>query len=281
MVTACCFYWGTESPSICLLHLVLTSKNSHRCYLTFPHSCSPHRSRCCSIMSRCLITWPWSDYGCLTGLARYATATVNWCQQFVHVPPHAVGCGVAALLQLRSVHVGQYQMWHVKHTNILSFFFLSTGSAVSPSLHHQGQKEQIGLDFSTAVYILYNIYSILLVFVYIYLFSLFCIFEKINLKCQKTFCVCVMRREKPATILNWLAWQTAPHDVCNCLIFSLLMSGPACAGCCLSGRTGSASVDRPQSPLSFLTVQHLLHVSGSRGSRGDSCRPISVKTLGD
>lgn len=189
MVT-CCFESGTECWSVCLLHLMLAFKNSHRCYLTSPHSCSPRRSRCCSITSRCLITWPWSDYGCLTGLARYATAIVNRCQQFLYVPPHAIRCGVAALLQLYSVHEGQYYMWLQKKRQLNKLpvcLFFPTGSAVSASLHHQGQKEQIGLDFTTAVYILYNIYSILLVFVYIYLFSLFCIFEKINLKCQKNF----------------------------------------------------------------------------------------------
>lgn len=108
MATSCCFYSWTKRRRVCLLHLMLTFKNSRRCYLPFSHSCSPHRSRCCSIMSRCLITWPWSDYGCLTGLARYATATVNWCQQFSYVLPHAIRCGVAAFLHLYSVHVGQY-----------------------------------------------------------------------------------------------------------------------------------------------------------------------------
>lgn len=53
------------------------------------------------------------------------------------------------------------------------------GAAARPSLHHQGQEEQIGLVFTlrTAVHILYYTYSILIVFVYINLFSLFCIFE--------------------------------------------------------------------------------------------------------
>lgn len=130
MVASCCFYSWTERRRVCLLHLLLTFKNSRRCYLPFSHSCSPHRSRCCSITSRCLITWPWSDYGCLTGLARYATATVNWCQQFSYVLPHAIRCGVAAFLHLCSVHVGQYYIWHfffqntTKQTFTLSFFHL-------------------------------------------------------------------------------------------------------------------------------------------------------------
>lgn len=31
------FELGTECWSVCLLHLMLTFKNSHRCYLTSPH----------------------------------------------------------------------------------------------------------------------------------------------------------------------------------------------------------------------------------------------------
>lgn len=104
MVMPCFFYSRTETRAVCPHHRVLIFKTSRRCYLTFPHCCSPRRSRCCSITSRCLITWPWSDYGCLTGLARYATATVNWGQQFLYALPHTVHCGVAAHFQLYLVH---------------------------------------------------------------------------------------------------------------------------------------------------------------------------------
>lgn len=136
------FPWWHRVEDTCLLHLELTFKNSRRCYLTFPHSCAPHRSRCCSITSRCLITWPWSDYGCLTGLARYATATVSWCQQFLYVLPHAICCDVAALLQLYSVHVEQYYIWQFKKKKknktkqTFSFFFFSSLQAQPLVLHY-------------------------------------------------------------------------------------------------------------------------------------------------
>lgn len=91
---------------------------------------------------------------------------------------------------------------HTCHRTLVAYFGYSSsiysrlalnlvcpvGSTVSPSLHHQGQAEQIGPVFTWApVHILYNTYSILLVFVYIYLFSLFCIFEKNKLKMWKTW----------------------------------------------------------------------------------------------
>lgn len=145
---------------------------------------------------------------------------------------------------------------------LVSFFSVSTGSAISPSLHHQGQKEQIGLDFTTAVYILYNIYSILLVFVYIYLFSLFCIFEKINLKCQEKH-LFVSWKEKSAgtaTISSWFASQIAGNYVAITWVFHA-NDGPAGTGCCLTGHARRAFIDRSQPRVGIPTAQHLLHVS--------------------
>lgn len=72
----------------------------------------------------------------------------------------------------------QDEYGYIHITLVLILISSPSGAAASSSLHHQGQKEQIGLVFSwtKAVYILYNTYSILIVFLYICLFSLFCIF---------------------------------------------------------------------------------------------------------